>query len=400
MAIVHRGQIPMLTGEDTLNFFPAGRGGLPIGGPYLTAIQALPMGCRRVEGKLFAVHADVPELTVAMARLYVADNRRLVALSKAGKVTKEAGPADGLTREISMGDKYPDSKSPASLITADLMQVLDATRLFRASDSRFSSVSCYWLSSSGQGPFLELFYLPSNLIRFLVLAGSAEFRDGWQRAVGEAWRSATKENPPPAAQPKPRKARSKPSAPGGPGRSRNALLDDLVRIYRDGRLSRNDARNFISRHLLRYTKGDAGRPRIERVEWLDWKLTQLFLKEVLGMTQERIDRIRAFADRLADHIASTNDRRLFRGIVYSARSYELRNALTRAQRSEAHDHNNLLFGLSDYLDVFEAEEVVRLGDWSLTRDLISIRLIEGLHSRRYFDKNADLLDESLEAQVS
>ena len=118
------------------------------------------------------------------------------------------------------------------------------------------------------------------------------------------------------------------------------------------------------------------------------------------MTQERIDRIRAFADRLADHIASTNDRRLFRGIVYSARSYELRNALTRAQRSEAHDHNNLLFGLSDYLDVFEAEEVVRLGDWSLTRDLISIRLIEGLHSRRYFDKNADLLDESLEAQVS
>src|SRR5437867_2606682 len=92
VAIVHRGQIPMLTGEDTLNFFPAGRGGLAIGGPSLTAIQALPMGCRRVEGKLFAVHADVPELTVAMARLYVADNRRLVALSKAGKVTKEAGP--------------------------------------------------------------------------------------------------------------------------------------------------------------------------------------------------------------------------------------------------------------------------------------------------------------------
>ena len=118
------------------------------------------------------------------------------------------------------------------------------------------------------------------------------------------------------------------------------------------------------------------------------------------MTQERIDRIRGFADRLADHIASANDKKLFRGVVYSSRAYELRNALIRAQHSEARDHNTLLFGLADYLDVFESEDMVRLGDWSLTRDLISIRLVENLHGRRFFEKNADLLEESSEAQVS
>src|SRR5579883_267839 len=159
VALVHRGQIPLLTGEDTLNFYPAGRGGLPVSGDCLTAIQALPMGCKRVEGKLFAVHADNPELTIAMARRYVEDNRRLVALSRAGKITKESGPTEGLTREVSMGDKYPDSKSPASLITADLMDVLGQLRLVRTGSADFGSVSCYWLSSSGQGPFLDLFYL-------------------------------------------------------------------------------------------------------------------------------------------------------------------------------------------------------------------------------------------------
>lgn len=393
--VVHRGQIPMLTGEETLNFFPAGLGGLLVAGPYLTAIQALPMGCKRVEGKLFAAIADVPELTLALTRRYVEDNRRLIALARAGKLTKDSGPQQGLEREISMGEKYPDSKSPASLITWDLMEVLNASRLFQTSDRRSASLTCYWLSSSGQGPSLDLFFLPSNLIRFLVLAGSARYRDPWQRAVSQAWRPAGKQDD----SSKKRKATHAPSSIGGPGRSRNDLLDDLVRIYRDGNLSRTDARAFIERHLVRYRRGQSGARKVELVEWLDWNLTELFLKEVLGMTEERIKRIRDFADKLADHVASTNDRKLFRGVVYSTRSFELRNALTRAQRTEAHDHNKLLFGLSDYLDVFEAEEVVRLGDWSLTRDLISIRLVEILHNRRFFEKNADLLDESLEQET-
>ncbi|HLH31051.1 MAG TPA: hypothetical protein VKY31_07595, partial [Terriglobia bacterium] len=183
-------------------------------------------------------------------------------------------------------------------------------------------------------------------------------------------------------------------------RSRNDLLDDLIRIYRDGNLSRDAAKTFVARHLLRYRRGEAGQPRIERAEWCDWKLTQLFLKEVLGMTQERIDRIRAFADRLAEHIANTRDKKLFRGVVYSSRAYELRNALTRAQRSEAHDHNTLLFGLAEYLDVFESEDMVRIGDWSLTRDLISIRLVESLHNRSFFGENADLLEDAAETQAS
>jgi len=40
--LVHRSQIPMLTGEDVLNFFPAGRGMLPISVPTSSLFRHCP----------------------------------------------------------------------------------------------------------------------------------------------------------------------------------------------------------------------------------------------------------------------------------------------------------------------------------------------------------------------
>ena len=58
--LLDRSQIPMLTGAGILNFFPAGTSELPVDAPYLLAIQALPLGCRRTEGKMMLVHCDDP----------------------------------------------------------------------------------------------------------------------------------------------------------------------------------------------------------------------------------------------------------------------------------------------------------------------------------------------------
>ncbi len=79
--IIHRAQMPLLTGEDVLNFFPNAAGGLAISGPYLVALQALPMGGRRTEGKLLVVHSDAPDLMIALAEKYLHDNRRLINLA-------------------------------------------------------------------------------------------------------------------------------------------------------------------------------------------------------------------------------------------------------------------------------------------------------------------------------
>lgn len=394
--LIHRGQMPLLTGEDVLNFYPSGRGSLPVAGPYLTALQALPLGGRRSEGKLLIGHSDSGSVTIELARKYLEDNRRLLQLSKAGHLPQKDGPNEALTREQGAWDnqkkraKYPDAKAAPSLISFDLTQVRALQRSIQKNES--VSVTVYWLSSSGQGPSLAVYQLPSNMIMFIVKAGMAQTHTQWNRIVSKGWRRIGGEETPevPAEQPLRKKAKTQKQAlEGGPGRSRNNVLADLFHIYESGVVHLAAARSFLRRHLLSDLKGS-----IESPEDCDWTLTELFLKDVLGMEQQRIDAIRTFADHLADYIKVRNDKKLFRNIVRAERAFEFRNALTKAQRNEADANGRLLFGLDDYLAVFEADDSIGRLDWSLVRDLISIRLVEQLHKSGFLIKDLDTEDSN------
>lgn len=413
---VHRGQLPLLTGEDVLNFYPAGRGFLPVHGPYLVALQALPLGGRRTEGKLLVVHADEPILTLAFAERYLADNLRLLNLAKNASLPNASGPVPELEREQSSGldqkkkPKYPDAKAPVSLIGNDLMEVY-RTRVGPEFRNHRASLTAYWLSNSGQGPSLQVFQVPAQVTRFLQKADAAICGATWRHLIAQSWRKfsteesvTTMEDGVEGKKSKKNKKKSGgPQVPGGPGRSRNDVLADLFSIYENGFLDLAAAKVFLRRHLLgdssywnqkTITTNTVG-PRLRQPEKTKWDLTELFLKEVMGMDERRIVAIKDFADRLASHINTANDRGLFRSLVYGQRPWEVRNALTKAQRNQAKDHGQLLFGLAEYLEVFEADDAVGRNDWSLARDLISIRLVEQLHVSGFFGKgeNADLLVE-------
>lgn len=391
--LIHRGQMPLLTGADVLNFYPSGLGCLPVSGPYLTAIQALPLGGRRCEGKLLVGHSDCGDVTIELARKYLADNRRLLQLSKAGQLPQKDGADSSLDREQGAWDaqkkraKYPDAKAAPSLILADLAEVRALQR--QVDVDRPVSVTVYWLSSSGQGPSLAVFHLPSNVILFTTKAGMARTQAQWKRIVARGWQRPGGETEPDATgteavpQPPRRKStRGNSTVDGGPGRSRNNVLADLFQIFETGVVDIRHARTFLRRHILSELRG-----AIQSPDDCDWSLTELFLKEVLGMEQQRIDAIRTFADRLAVHIATRNDKKLFGTVVRADKAWELRNALTKAQRNEADQNGRLLFGLDEYLAVFEADDSVGRTDWSLVRDLISIRLVEQLHASNFLTRD-------------
>lgn len=405
--VVHRSQVPMLTGAEVLNFFPAARGALPVAGPYLTAIQAVPMGGRRAEGRLLIAHSDDPALTIAFSRKYLADNRRLLNLARSGGLPARNGPDPALDREHAAkasgddetpgGAKYPDAKGPQSLVVADLLDLAGE----RLALSHEASVTVYVMSNSGQGPSLEIHPIPSNLVRFLHLVVRAETNAPWRRLVAGAWRDpAGRDDATGRETAARRKKTKKPKAvagagvgAGGPGRSRNVVLEDLVAIFDAGFVDLRAARRFARRHLLRDVRWRDTQSTGDGIDSgsVDWSLTELFLKEVIGMDAKRVQRIREFADKLAEHVSATTDTRLFRDVVFGQRPWEVRNALTKAQRNEAREHARLLFGLQEYLDVFEADDAVGLGDWSLTRDLVSIRLVEALHERGFFRERPDAL---------
>ncbi|MGA2186096.1 MAG: hypothetical protein ABSH47_24030 [Bryobacteraceae bacterium] len=389
---IHRGQMPLLTGEDVLNFFPGGAGGLFIAGPYLTALQALPLGGRRSEGKLLIAHSDSPALTLALARNFVEDNRRLLGLAMSGGLPDREGLAEGLPREQASWDaakkrpKYPDVKSAFTLIASDLLDVLERRRDVCNSDTP-ASLQIYWLSSSGQGPSLDVFSVPSNLIRFLSNVTQASTNAAWRRVVARGWIVEDAGQTPAAT----KRSTKKPAAPplSGPGRSRNPVLVSLFSIYEDGFIDPQPANRFIRRYLLSELRGS-----IAHAEDCDWKLANLFMQEVLIMSPDRIQRIREFADALAAYIEKRNDAPFFRKITFARYPGILRGELVKAQRKEFLQAKDLLFALDDYVEVFEAEDNSGAANWSLVRDLICIRLVEQLQ------KTGWLTPEKLQEEVA
>jgi CRISPR-associated protein Cst1 len=237
------------------------------------------------------------------------------------------------------------------------------------------------------------------MILFLGKAGMAQTRahwngivsKGWQRPGGDAQVETVHADTGQLSEGKRKAGRKHPTLEGGPGRSRNNVLADLFQIYEAGSIDIRSAQNFLRRHLLSNLKG-----AIQSPGECDWTLTELFLKEVLGMEQQRIDAIRTFADGLAEHIKARNNKKLFRDVVRADRAYEFRNALTKAQRNEADSNGRLLFGLDEYLAVFEADDSIGRTDWSLIRDLISIRLVEQLHKSGFLTK--EMLQDEEPAQ--
>lgn len=386
--LIERRQMPLLTGDGVLNFYPDGLGLLPIFGPFLVALQALPLGGRRTEGRLLIAHGDDPGITLAFAETFVADNLRLLGLAKSGNLPLKQGPSPDLEREQAAGSnkkrpKYPDAKAPTSLIANDLMKICRIRGGTSFGPRPDISVTAYWLSNSGQGPSLEMFYLPAQVTRFIRIADSAPFGSPWRSLVARAWRDPSKKKAGSAA-----KVATQ-QLPGGPGVSRNDVIADLLAIYEHGFMDFRAAKGFLRRHFLGRSVDALREPGT-----VDWSLAGVFMREVMGVDERQIDTIKNFADHLADHIDRVKNKGLFRNLVFGKTPWEIRNALKKAQRNEAKDRGQLLFGLDEYLDVFEADSVVGRGDWSLVRDLISIRLVEQLHKKGFFEKdeNRGLLD--------
>jgi CRISPR-associated protein Cst1 len=410
--VLNRTEVPMLTGVDILNFFPSGQSGLAVSAGMGQAIHAMALGGRRSEGKLLIVHSDSPALTLEFARKYVRDNRRLISLLRSNAVTEVVvGPVDEVGREMAGGwdkknnrPKYPDVKAPESFVMTDLIEISTAM----SSAGRMSgpvSVTTYHMSNSGQGPSLAIEHIPGPFVRFLTELQGPKFGTRWNALVNRAWRAPKGEVEENAEgeEAAPKKSRAKkdkgPGISPGAGRSRNDLYNDLLPIFSNGFLDWWAATRFVRRHLLcnpkrffLFDNGYAGTaPRLDANDFtlIDWELTAHFLREVLGMKDERIKAIQNFADRLAEIIDDHNDKRLFQGLVYTSKEWEYRALLTKVQRQYANDRNQLLFGLDQYLDLFLQTDGGGPSQWSLVRDLISIRLVEELFKRKFFDREGN-----------
>ncbi len=365
-----RAQVPLILGEENVNFYPGGTQGLPVSTKTIFCLQAFPLGCAKVAGRLLAVHSDNEDLMLHFASSFLTQNRRFVQLAQEAGSTK-------------MGE--PDYAQRTLLIDTLLKaeeELIDSDRPF--------SITAYHLTNSGQGVDLDIYYLPLQITGFLRDMQLAEYHQDWSVIVRRAWQVA----PPPK---KGGKGETKEFRP-----HRNYLYEDLFALPGNAHAF---LRTYFLRVALRYARADQGDPRggyslQTEVSLVSWKITARFLKRIMNMEKERIEAIRKMGDQLAEYVNGENDRRFFRDFFWERRYGEFRTALIKANIAYVRRGKPPIITLDPYIEVFEEGDEVARADWQLARDLVLIRMIERLYQLGWLGKNTDAIPAESEEQTT
>ncbi len=368
-----RQHIPLLTGENVINFHAYGEAGLPVSGEALLAIQAFPLGCAKSAGRLLAVHSDNPRLMLHFARSFLEENQRAITLAQ------------------EVGSKKMDEPhySRGTLLIDTLLQG-NIRQKEELEDQEPFSLTTYHLTNSGQGVGLDIYYLPLQIIEFLREMESADHRTQWRGIVRRAWETEP--------QKKRKKEDNQPFQP-----RRNWLYEDVLGLYDGSFLLLDRAKAFLRTYFLRrpfrYARANQGDPRgdyglTHEMNLVSWNIIASFLRRVFHMEKERIEEIRKMGDQLANYVSSQNDGRFFREFFHRRRPSDVRTLLIRANLEHVRRGNPPIITLEPYIEVFEEGYGLERPDWWLARDLVFIRMVEQLHEKGWLGKNPDLVEET------
>src|SRR5262249_3989427 len=138
-----RNQMPLLQGDDAINFFTGGDPGLPVSPLALLALQFMPMGCAKCGVGLLAVHSDSSALTTAFARHFFEQNVAAVLQAQA------AGE-----------DKLPSARRSLKTLLIETLTEIEEQRLKTERRSgQAASITAYNFNN-GKSPQLAIYHLP------------------------------------------------------------------------------------------------------------------------------------------------------------------------------------------------------------------------------------------------
>lgn len=353
---VSRMYIPLTTDEKNINFVPQGVPMLPISGWCLLALLAMPLGGLASKGRMWIVHSYAPETTLYFAKQNLARNRRDFQI-------------EGLS-------KRPNYKFARTHLMHDMSQA-------QRHNTRYP-VTTYLFTSSGQKSEIEINHLTAPVLRFIDRA-RRETPQAWERIVQRAEHLNTQTE----------------NADGVVTyHQQNYFYEELFNLP-------NEAHAFLKRYILRMPR--LGQPKGEgkndpcytyspytEASLISWPLATLFLTEVLEMDKDRIEAIKDIADQLAEHIVSQQDKRLFNGLFNARDEWSFRSMLVKTNKKAK------IFSYDQFVQAFFTpidDEKMRF-DWSLPRDLMTIRIIEKLNQDSQNEILSSLIEDPQEEKTA
>lgn len=324
----HRQYVPLLNGDNIGNFSPMGNSGLPISGLALLAIHAMPLGCMKC-GNLMAFHQlrvtgdDGVDMTLALTRLAFQENYQSI-----------------MNMRLDPSVEMPNWGSYKKTRYIEALGTVSQTTIRRRQS--LANITGYYFTNYGPKPSLEIVRL-NNAVADFVQTAEQDTPTAWHQVVYLGWQ-----------QPKAKLEESDPAT------WRNQVYEDLFELPQKAWA------------FLRY---------LQRGH--DWQLIEIFLGKVLRMDKARIDTYRLLGDRLAAYMlefengssgfyyrfSREGNYGKFHRIIRSAAEKILRAGVTQP-----------LFTYDEFILAFE-HPGDSVHQWRLGRDLISIRILEVLHSQ-------------------
>jgi CRISPR-associated protein Cst1 len=149
---------PMITGEESINFLPEGRKGLPVAGWCLLAILAMPMGALKTGANLVLVHSHSEGLLLYFASKNLERNRYVFHTQHLNDMPMYSFAKTYLIKDLLNLQGYPRGNN---------------------------SITVYKFNSDNQDASVEVFALPSSAVRFVMLA-RAQCPDAWNYVTRSA----------------------------------------------------------------------------------------------------------------------------------------------------------------------------------------------------------------------
>lgn len=370
---VARDLMPMLMGRGPMNFYPDGQPGLPLSGQAITALQGLALAAPLVSGRALILDTDDRQLLLDVVQEWQGPWLKRISLSRPGDDKKPIWAAARTRLMEAIRDVL--SKQP---------RVKDSSKL-----PFMGGATIYHLSNSGQGPDAAIYMLEQPALRFMERARQ-DYPEAWKPLMASRRYEADK---------------TKDQDFG----FRNELDEALFSLP-------DEAPSFLRRYLLppfkqalKVAQGEAGKGKTTKKPAKDvpppiplaglWGITELFLLEVVGMEEARVEAIEALGQRLGKWIVDENDKRLFRELYVARGAGPLRHVLLKAMLEKSKqdaksgtEERDLITTKDEYLRIFtEADETTR-ADFTLARDLLKMRVIQYLHDNRFFEENKDDLE--------
>ena len=214
----YRQHIPLITGENVINFSPWGDPGVPVSGEALICLQFFPMGCRKCGGRLLAIHSDNPDILLRAAREALLENVQGISMAQATGNTK-----------------LPDASPSAQTLIIETLLSMNLNRFDALDERQPYSVTAYHLTNSGQSspldernPPLKIYHLPMRIIRFLAKANNPDHLNTWNMLVARGKERPKSSKNKQVVQQK--EKGNKGTQELAPRRERNYFYEDLFRL--------------------------------------------------------------------------------------------------------------------------------------------------------------------------